>query len=116
MQKGFIRLTLCNEELLKPDDQLKQQLEIVVEELTKIKQEPEEKVAREGAWANRKRLAKRDPITSEIYKKLKRAAEGPTYIQLQRRMPLYILTEAGIRINELLPLKVSQLEILFKEN
>ena len=43
MQKGFIGLALRNEELLKSNDQLKQQLEIVVDELNAIKQEREEK-------------------------------------------------------------------------
>jgi len=116
LQKGFIGLALRNEELLKSNDQLKQQLEIVVEELSIIKQEREEKVARKEAWANRKRLPKRDPMTGEIYRELIRAAEGPTYIQLRTRMALCILAVTGIRINELLPLKVSQLETLFKEN
>ena len=55
-------------------------------------------------------------MTAEIYKELIRAAEGPTYIQLRTRMALCILAVTGIRINELLPLKVSQLETLFKEN
>ena len=116
LQKGFIGLALRNEELLKSNDQLKQQLEIVVEELSTIKQEREEKVARKEAWANRKRFPKRDPMTGEIYRELIRAAEGPTYIQLRTRMALCILAVTGIRINELLPLKVSQLETLFKEN
>lgn len=37
LQKGFIQLALPNEELLKSNDQLKQQLEIVVDELNAIK-------------------------------------------------------------------------------
>ena len=55
-------------------------------------------------------------MTAEIYTELMRAAEGPTYIQLRTRIALCILAVTGIRINELLPLKVSQLETLFKEN
>ena len=55
-------------------------------------------------------------MTAEIYTELVRAAEGPTYINLRTRMALCILAVTGIRINELLPLKVSQLETLFKEN
>ena len=39
LQKGFIGLALRNEELLKSNDQLKQQFEIVVDELNEIKQE-----------------------------------------------------------------------------
>ena len=115
-QRGFIGIALRNEELLKSNDQLKQQLDDVIKELNTIKQEREEKAARKEAWTNRKRLPKRDPMTAEIYTELMRAAEGPTYIKLRTRMALCILAVTGIRINELLPLKVSQLETLFKEN
>ena len=115
-QRGFIGIALHNEELLKSNDQLKQQLDEVIKELNTIKQERDEKAARKEAWTNRKRLPKRDPMTAEIYTELIRAAEGPTYINLRTRMALCILAVTGIRINELLPLKVSQLETLFKEN
>ena len=115
-QRGFIGIALRNEELLKANDQLKQQLDDVIKELNTIKQEREEKAARKEAWTNRKRLPKRDPMTAEIYTELMRAAEGPTYIQLRTRIAFCILAVTGIRINELLPLKVSQLETLFKEN
>ena len=80
LRKGFIGLALRNEELLKSNDQLKQQLDEVLNELNIIKQEREEKAARKEAWTNRKRLPKRDPMTAEIYTELMRAAEGPTYI------------------------------------
>ena len=115
-QRGFIGIALRNEKLLKSNYQLKQQLDEVLKELNAIKQEREKKAARKEAWANRKRLPKRDPMTGEIYIKLMRASEGPTYINLRTRMALCILAVTGIRINELLPLKVSQLETLFKEN
>ena len=115
-QRGFIGLALRNEELLKSNDQLKQQLDEVLKELNAIKEEREEKAARKEARANRKRLPKRDPMTGEIYRELMRATEGPTYINLRTRMALCILAVTGIRINELLSLKVSQLETLFKEN
>ena len=80
MQKGFIGLGLWNKELLKSNDQLKQQLDVVLKELNLIKQEREEKKARKQARASRKRLPKRDPMTAEIYKELIKAAEGPTYL------------------------------------
>jgi integrase len=115
-QRGFIGIALRNEKLLKSNYQLKQQLDEVLKELNAIKQEREKKAARKEAWANRKRLPKRDPMTGEIYRELMRATEGPTYINLRTRMALCILAVTGIRINELLPLKVSQLETLFKEN
>lgn len=81
-QRGLIGIALRNEELLKSNDQLKQQLDGVLKELNLIKQEGEEKEARKQARASRKRLPKRDPMTRESYKKLIKAAEGPTYIQL----------------------------------
>ena len=55
-------------------------------------------------------------MTAEIYKQLIKVAEGPTYIQVRTRVALCVLAVTGIRINELLPLKISQLETLFKEN
>jgi integrase len=116
LHKGFIGLALRNEALLKSNDQLKQQLDEVLKELNLIKQEREEKEARKQARASRKRLPKRDPMTRESYKELIKAAEGPTYINLRTRIALCILAVTGIRINELLPLKVSQIETLFKEN
>lgn len=45
-QRGFIGIALRNEELLKSNDQLKQQLDEVLKELNAIKQEREEKAAR----------------------------------------------------------------------
>ncbi len=55
-------------------------------------------------------------MTREIYQELIKVAEGPTYTHVRTRIAICILAVTGIRINELLPLKVSQLETLFKEN
>jgi uncharacterized protein with PIN domain len=95
-QRGFIGIALRNEELLKSNDQLKQQLDEVLKKLNAIKQEREEKAARKEAWANQKRLPKRDPMKGEIYRELMRATEGPTYINLRTRMALCILAVTGI--------------------
>ena len=116
LRRGFIGLALRNEELLKSNDQLKQQLNGVLKELNLIKQERKEKAARKEARANRKRLPKRDPMTAEIYKELIKEAGGPTYIHIRTRIALCILAATGIRINELLPLKVNQLKTLVEEN
>ena len=96
--------------------ELTQQLGIVVAELNQIKQERQEKEIRKQTRANRKRLPKRDPMTREIYKELIKATEGPTYIHVRTRVALCILAITGIRINELLPLKVNQLRTLIEEN
>ncbi len=108
LQRGFIGLALRNEKL-------NQKLEIAVSELNAMKKEREEKAARREKWAKRKRLPKRDPINSEIYKLLIKESEGPTYIATRTRIAICLLTVTGIRIGELLSLKVGQLETLLNE-
>ena len=115
LQKGFIGLALRNQELVQLNKELKQQLGIVVAELNLIKEERQKKEIRKQARANRKRLPKREPMTAEIYKKLLQAAEGPAYIDVRLRIAICLLTITGIRINELLPLKVYQLQTLVEE-
>nr|YP_009028833.1 putative integrase/recombinase protein [Asterionellopsis glacialis]AGH28380.1 putative integrase/recombinase protein [Asterionellopsis glacialis] len=114
-QRGFIGLALRNEDLLKSNQQLKQQLDDVLKELNAVKQEREEKAARREKWAKRKRLPKRDPVNSEIYNLLIKESEGPTYIATRTRIAICLLTVTGIRIGELLSLKVGQLETLVEE-
>ena len=80
-----------------------------------MKKEREEKAARREKWAKRKRLPKRDPINSEIYNLLIKESEGPTYIATRTRIAICLLTVTGIRIGELLSLKVGQLETLVEE-
>jgi integrase len=115
LRKGFIGLALRNEELLQSNDQLKEQLNDVLKELNTVKKEREEKAARREKWSKRKRLPKRDPINSEIYNLLIKESEGPTYIATRTRIAICLLTVTGIRISELLPLKVGQLETLVEE-
>ncbi len=115
-QRGFIGLAQQNQELLKLNKQLTQQLETVVEELNQIKQEREEKETRKQARANRKRLPKRDPMTAEIYKELIKEAEGPTYLHVRLRLAFCLLAVTGVRINELLNIKISQLKTLIQES
>jgi integrase len=112
LQLGFIGLAKQNSELLDLNRELHQQLEIVVSELNAIKKEREEKAARREKWAKRKRLPKRDPINSEIYNLLIKESEGPSYIATRTRIAICLLTVTGIRIGELLSLKVGQLETL----
>ena len=115
LRKGFLGLALRNEELLQSNDQLKEQLDDVLKELNRIKKEREEKAARREKWSKRKRLPKRDPINSEIYNLLIKESEGPTYIATRTRIAICLLTVTGIRIGELLSLKVGQLETLVEE-
>jgi integrase len=63
-----------------------------------------------------KQLPKRDPMTAEIYKELIKEAEGPTYLHVRLRLALCLLAVTGVRINELLNIKVSQLKTLTQES
>lgn len=116
LQRGFIGLALRNQQLVELNNRLTEQFSVVVTELNQIKQERQEKEIRKQARANRKRLPKRDLMTHEIYNELIKAAEGPTYINLRTRIALCILAITGIRINELLPLKVEQLQTLVQKS
>lgn len=51
-------------------------------------------------------------MTAEIYKELIKEAEGPTYlhIRLRLRLAVCLLSVTGVRINELLNIKISQRE------
>ena len=108
LQRGFIGLALRNEKL-------NQKLEVAVSELNAMKKEREEKATRREKWSKRKRLPKRDPINSEIYNLLIKESEGLSYIATRTRIAICILTVTGIRISELLSLKVGQLETLLEE-
>jgi len=112
LRRGFIGLATQNQKLFN----LNQELETVVEELNQIKRERQEKAARKEARANRKRLPKRDPMTPQIYKELIKEAEGPTYLNVRLRLALCLLAVTGVRINELLNIKVSDLTTLIQES
>ena len=116
LKLGFIGLFQKNQELVELNKKLNEQLEIVVAELNQIKQERAEKEIRKQARANRKRLSKRDPMTAEIYKQLIKEAEGPTYLHVRLRLGVCLLSVTGVRINELLNIKVSQLKTLTEES
>ena len=116
LQRGFIGLALRNQELVELNKKLTQQLGIVVTELNQIKKERQEKEIRKQARANRKRLPRRDPMTAEIYKELIKEAEGPTYLHVRLRLALCLLAVTGVRINELLNIRVSQLKTLTQES
>nr|YP_010283343.1 hypothetical protein MKU01_pgp031 [Psammodictyon constrictum]ULD16462.1 hypothetical protein [Psammodictyon constrictum] len=117
---GFIGLATQNSELIESNKKLNDQLETVVKELNELNKEREEKVCRKEARANRKRLPKRDPVPPEIYQALIKATEAARirsngYTAARLRIALCLLTITGIRVNELLPLKVHQLKTLLEE-
>ena len=112
LRLGFIGLAKQNSELLDFNKELTQQLKTVVKELNVLKKEREEKAVQKEARANRKRFPKRQSITPEISRLLTQAAESPSYISVRLRIAFCLLT--GIRINELLSLKVHQLQTLLE--
>lgn len=116
LRLGFIGLATQNNELLSLNKELNQTLKKVKEELDGMKREREEKAARRQKWSNRKRLPKRDPITPEIYRLLIGSVESPTYTAVRVRIAICLLTVTGIRVNELLPLKVNQLQTLLESH
>ena len=120
LRLGFIGLAAQNSELLELNKKLNYQLERVVKELDELKKERDEKMNRKEARINRKRLPKRDPVSLEIYQTLIHAAEtsmtrSNSYTTARLRVALCLLAITGIRVNELLPLKVHQLKTLLAE-
>jgi len=116
LRLGFIGLATQNCELLDLNKKQNQKLERVEKELNVLKKEREEKARRREKWSNRKRLPKRQPITPEIYRLLIQASESPSYTSVRLRIAFCLLTVTGIRINELLPLKVGQLQTLLESH
>jgi len=116
LRLGFIGLAKQNSELLDLNKKLNDQLNIVVSELNELKKEREEKAARREKWSKRKRLPKRDQINYDIYEQLMISIKGSNFKSARLRLSILILTITGIRVNELLQLKVEQLLTLFKSN
>lgn len=55
-------------------------------------------------------------MTAKIYKELIKEAERPTYLHVRLKLALCLLAVTGVRINELLNIKVSQLKTLTQES
>ena len=91
LRLGFIGLATQNSELLELNKKLSQQLERVEKEFNVLKKEREDKATRKEARANRKRLPKRQPMSSEIYRLLIQAAESPSYISVRLRIAFCLL-------------------------
>jgi len=120
LRLGFIGLAAQNSELLESNKKLNDQLERVVREFDELKKERDEKINRKEARINRKRLPKRDPVSLEIYRTLIHATEtdmtrSSSYTTARLRVALCLLAITGIRVSELLPLKVHQLKTLLAE-
>ena len=128
MKEGFVGLAIQNAELnaeLKEQNkvlkdqlnQLQDQLEIVTEELQERKERERLIAEKKEKRKNRRRLPKREPITVEIYDSLIQSSQNFKYSNLYQsarlRLALALLLVTGIRISELLPLQMNQVESLF---
>ena len=55
-------------------------------------------------------------MTAEIYKELIKEAEEPTYLHVRLRLAICLIAVTGVRINEFLNIKVSELKTLTEES
>ena len=120
---GFTAVLNQNEEIIERNKNLKNQIAFLQEqvselssELERIRNEQRAKEKRKEIRAKRKRLPKRDPITLEIYEQLITSVSDLSYKSARLRIAILILTITGIRINELLPLKMEQLITLIRSS
>jgi len=116
MRIGFVWLATQNYKLFKLNQELSDQLKEIKKEYDLLKKEKEDKKILKEARANRKRLPKRDPMTRYTYKTLIEYVVGPNYTSVRLRVAFCLLAVTGVRINELLPLKVHQLKTLLTEH
>jgi integrase len=119
LYQGFIQIYQQNIELNNQLVSVKKQLNIVTKELEqKLEQERLEK-EKKLRRKNRRRLPRREPITHEIYEFLIQEANALSYSKSFRgarlRLALSLLLITGVRISELLPLRLKQVETLFKK-
>ncbi len=124
MKEGFVGLAIQNAELKEQNKTLEDQLNQLQDQLRIVREELEERKERERLIEekkekrkNQKRLPKREPITIEIYDSLIQSSQKFKYSNLYQsarlRLALALLFVTGIRISELLPLKMNQVESLF---
>jgi integrase len=113
-KRGFIGLANQNQQLLESNKLLKFQLINIQNELDTVKSEREKKQLSKDKRLKRRRLPKRDPITEPVYKLLIKEAAGCTFISARTRVGLCLLNITGIRVCELLNIRVSDLKTLIE--
>ena len=127
LKRGFGGLALQNAQLLEDNQQLNYRLTSLQEQLETISKELSDKKKQEKIIQDnkikrkkRKRLPKREPVTTDIYNFLIIQTETIDYQNRYRaarlRIALALLAVTGIRISELLPLKMVQIKTLFSES
>jgi len=127
IKQSFINLTWQNQKLFEQNQELENQLESFQSQLASTSQLLHEKLKQERQLEerkerqrNRKRLSKRKPITKEIYEFFISEANTLSYRQGFRgarlRLALALLLVTGVRIGQLLPLKIHQVKTLFEKS
>jgi integrase len=108
-----------NEALEKQTKQLQEKLEMITQELHERKEKEILVEQKKKKWKERKRLPEKQPINIEIYKILIEESNKLSYAKSYRgvrlRIALALLVVTGIRLSELLPLKMGQVQTLFTE-
>ena len=126
MQNGFVGLAIQNQQLFQQNQNMEKQIKNLQNELDKTSQLLHQRLEQERLleerrqrWKNRTRLPKREPITKEIYDFLISETKALNYSNSFRgsrlRLALALLTVTGIRISELLPVKMGQIRTLFQQ-
>jgi integrase len=117
--RGFIQIYQQNIDLQNQLVSVKKELKIVTKQLQKKIEEERVKEEKQLRRKNRKRLPRREPITRELYEYLIDEANALNYSKSFRgarlRLALVLLLITGARISELLPLRLYQVETLFKK-
>lgn len=119
LKQGFGGLALQNVELKSQLDKQILETEAVSKRLDQILKKQALADERKLKRRNRKRLPERQALTEDMYQFLIDRAHTKhreTYIGARLRLSLAILAVTGVRISELLPLKVHQLQTLFSNS
>ena len=122
LKQGFVALSIQNADLLENNKELKEEIEAITKQNLEIQKKLDD-ILKEQALAqerrekrkNRKRLPKKEPLTEEIYEFIierSKLIHRDTYQGARLRLALAILAVTGVRISELLPLKIKQIEKL----
>ena len=116
LKQGFIGITIQNTELQQKLDHQIAKTEVISKRLEEVLKQQELAEERKRKRRNRERRPKRDPLTEELYQELINRANiiyRETYKGARLRLALALLAVTGVRISELLPLKVNQIENMF---
>ena len=127
IQCGFIGLATQNENLYRQNQELQEQLASLQEDFEVIKTQLQKKLKAEQVlekqrerYKKRKRLPKREPITKEVYEffisETNRLDYSNSFRGARLRLALALLLVTGVRISELLPLKLDQVQTLLNES